>query len=152
MRLFLVAALVSVSAATLVGCNTAPDAPGEGAAAGRGGTAQVRRRPGRRWEDLKYLPDAIRPLGWTVNDLREDADPYLVRAAFVRSRYDKKTEVDFAAPVPVLAETGVPVILDFGYVGTPATDAWVPHFAGARLRPGSGVPAGSRRRRSRSPK
>ncbi len=79
--------------------------------------------------DADKLAAILKPMEWYVNDLREDEKPRIVMAPIVRSRFEKKTEADFAKLSKVLAETGTPVIVDVGgWQGTPATSEWMKHI------------------------
>jgi Leucine-rich repeat (LRR) protein len=84
--------------------------------------------------EVEKLEKALAPIEWYVNDLPNDAKPRLVQVPIVRSRWEKKTEQDFAKLSKVLEETGVPVLIDLGgYQGTPATASWVKHIVGNRM-------------------
>jgi internalin A len=119
----------------VVGCQkTAAPPPAEQPAPTTTATTSAGPTPASVQSDSDRLAAILKPIEWYVNDAIDDEKPRVVPAPIVRSRFEKKTEADFANLSRVLAETGIPVIIDLGsYEGTPATEAWLKHISGNRM-------------------
>src|SRR4051812_35212335 len=110
----------------IAGCSKPPEPPA--AAPTSATTAEPPPTPAlpAASNDAERLEAILKPMEWYVNDMPDDEKPRIVAAPIVRSRFEKKTEGDFSKLSQVLAETGIPVIIDLGgYDGTPATADWV---------------------------
>jgi hypothetical protein len=83
-------------------------------------------------EDIKRLADAVSPLGWGVNSHPDDKKPRTVAAPILRMRTQKQTDESIAKLVTTLSEVAMPVILDFGFVETPAINDWIAKLKEAR--------------------